>query len=168
MKRSIGFAALVLLMSCQNMEPDSPFTGFETTYELISGSPYNVNGTVSFRERTDGFTTVFIQLSGTAGDAKHPVHLHLGDLSAPKADVAALLNPVVASTGLSETVLTHLADETPVTYKSLTDLSACVKIHQDAAGQGRDVILAGGNIGAAYLSSISNGRSTGITVCKSF
>ena len=162
---SILFA--VVLLGCQEPETVSEFTGNEMSYELISGSEYDVSGTISFKERTDGFSTVVIALNGTDGDAKHPVHVHLGTISTDQAAVAALLSPVLASTGKSETIFTKLADDTPIMYKDITNLEACIKVHLSDEGAGRDVILAGGNIGASYVKGLSGGRMAGIAVCKS-
>lgn len=164
-----SFATILLatvILSCQEPEAVSEFTGNEISYELVAGSEYNVNGTVSFKERTDGFSTVVISLKGTDGDAKHPVHVHLGNIATDKADVAALLSPVVASTGESETVFTKLADDTPILYKNISTLEACIKVHLSDAGAGRDVILAGGNIGASYVKALAGGRQ-GFAECKS-
>jgi hypothetical protein len=166
MKRIISVLLLLALLGCQEPETVSQFTGNETTYELAAGSDYNINGTVTFKERFDGFTTVIIQLKGTDGAVKHPVHLHLGNIATPKADVAALLSPVSASTGISETLLDRLADDTPIRYIDLSAIEACIKIHLADSGDGRDVILAGGNIGAAYIKGLSSGRSTGFAICK--
>lgn len=154
------------LLSCQEPEAVSEFTGNEISYELVAGSEYDVNGSITFKERVDGFTTVAIQLRGTDGDAKHPVHLHLGTIATPQASVAALLSPVVASTGKSETMLDRLADDTPIHYKDISKIEACVKIHLADSGPGRDVVLAGGNIGESYVKELSCGR-VGFAVCGS-
>ncbi|HZY79840.1 MAG TPA: hypothetical protein VFE50_09975 [Cyclobacteriaceae bacterium] len=167
MKGLCTILLVLVLLSCQEPETVSEFTGNEISYELVAGSEYNVNGTISFKERVDGFTTVLIQLKGTDGDLKHPVHLHLGTIATPQADVAALLSPVIASTGKSETLLDHLANDTPIRYKDLSSLEACIKIHLADSGAGRDVILAGGNIGESYVKELSNGRSSGFAVCSS-
>jgi hypothetical protein len=166
MKGLLSIFILVVMISCQEPEAISEFTGNEISYELMSGSEYNVNGTISFKERVDGFTTVIIQLNGTDGQAKHPVHLHLGTISTPKADVAALLSPVLAATGKSETFLDRLADDTPIRYLDISNLEACIKVHLDESGPGRDVILVGGNIGESYVKELSSGRSSGFAICK--
>jgi hypothetical protein len=167
MKGLISILIIVAIVSCQEPETISEFTGNEISYELMPGSDHNVNGTISFKERVDGFTTVIISLKGTDGQAKHPVHLHLGTISTPKADVAALLSPVIASTGESKTLLDRLADDTPIRYKDISNLEACIKIHLDESGPGRDIILAGGNIGESYVKELSSGRSAGFAICNS-
>ena len=166
MKGIASILFMCVLLACQEPDAVSEFTGNELTYELVAASEYDVNGTISFKERVDGFTTVAIQLRGTDGTAKHPVHLHLGTISTPQADVAALLSPVIASTGVSETLLDRLADDTPVKYNDISKLEACIKIHLADSGSGRDVVLAGGNIGESYVKELSAGRQ-GFAPCKS-
>lgn len=156
----------ILLSSCQENVGTSDFTGNENTYDLQSASQYNISGVVTLKEKRDGSTQVVVKLTGTSGESKLPVHLHLGDISTPGADVAALLNPVNAKTGTSETLLKHLADESTVTYSDLIKLNACLKIHLSDVGPERDIILAGVNIGASLSKSIENGR-TGFVPCKS-
>jgi hypothetical protein len=97
---------------------------------------------------------------------KHPVHLHLGDLSVNGADVAALLSPVVGTSGKSETIINKLTDETAITYAELIKLNACVKVHLSDTGVERDIILAAGNIGSAISKTIAGGR-IGVSVCQS-
>ena len=114
----------------------------------------------------DGTANVLVELNGTSGGVKHPVHLHLGDLSINGADVAALLSPVVGSTGKSETRIDKLADDTAITYADLIKLDACVKVHLSDTGTERNIILAAGNIGIAITKTTAGGR-TGVSVCKS-
>lgn len=152
--------------SCQESESISDLTGNEITYALQPGSQYSVSGLVTIRERRDGSSTVLVSLTGTSGDTKLPVHLHLGDITKPGADVAALLSPVNSKTGLSETKLTQLADETSISYAELIKLEACLKIHLSDTGAERDIILAAGNIGESASKAILSGRSA-VGVCKS-
>lgn len=166
-KLILGFVTAFFLLGCQENENlNDDYTGNEVVYALQQASAYSVDGTVTFKERTDGTTAVIVTLSGTEGNSEHPVHLHLGNITEPGADVAALLNPVLGKSGISETKLSRLSDETPVTYKELIDLNACVKIHLAASGPDRDIILAGGNVGIAAETDVSTGRS-GIGICKS-
>ena len=168
MKRLIlGIVIGAGLVGCQENESvQSDFTGNETVYALQQASEYDISGTVTFKEKRDGKALVEIALSGTEGNVEFPVHLHLGDITAADKDVAALLNPVLGKTGLSETTLSILADESAVTYKQLIALEACVKIHLGASGPDRDIILAAGNVGSAASTDVSSGR-VGIGVCKS-
>ena len=162
----VSLVIIIVLASCnENAVTEKEFTGRETVYALQPGSAYAISGTVTFKEKVDGKALVLIHLTGTEGDIQHPVHLHLGDISAPGAEISAVLNPVIGKTGNSETILSKLADESFVTYKDLLDMEACIKIHLAEYGPDRDIILAGGNIGELGK-SISSGR-TEIGVCKS-
>jgi hypothetical protein len=168
MKKIVGILALlVVFTACHETETaKNDFTGNQSIYPLLSGSTYPINGTVTFKEKTDGSTLIQIALSGTEGDLKHPVHLHLGDLSTPDAAVAALLNPVIGKTGISETLLSKLSDESTITYHELVQYNACIKVHLSDAGPDKNIILAGGNIGIASTADATGGRN-GMRVCKS-
>jgi hypothetical protein len=166
MKRIVLVLVLgAVATACQENENISiDTTGNEVTYPLQQASDYDISGTVNIKEKCDGSSLVVVSLTGTEGDIEHPVHLHLGNISSAGADVAALLNPVLGSTGRSETLLKYLSDETEITYRQLVDLSACIKVHLAASGPDRDIILAGGNIGSS--SDIAGGRA-GVGLCKS-
>lgn len=165
MKKIAGIVLLAALaIACKPTENVSEFTGNQTVYALQQASQYVVSGTVTFKEKRDGSAVVVVDLTGTSGNAKYPVHLHLGDLTTQGASVAALLNPLVGSVGKSETTLNQLADETAITYAALIKLNACVKIHLSDSGPERDIVLAAGNVGMA--SRNPNGR-LGVSVCKS-
>jgi hypothetical protein len=165
MKKLIYVVALVMLLAtCQENEVDqSDFTGNESSYALLAGSTYPVSGTVTFKEKKDGSTQIIISVTGTEGEIQHPVHLHLGNIAAPDADVTAVLSPVLGKTGTSETTVSKLADESAITYKQLIELAACVKIHLAASGPDKNIILAAGNIGKS--ADVSGGRLK-ISVCK--
>jgi hypothetical protein len=166
MKNVLGILGIFLLVTaCQENVQISDFTGNETTYALQRSSSYDVSGILTLKERRDGTTTILVELSGTDGMMKHPVHLHLGDLSVKGADVAALLSPVVGSTGKSETRIDKLADETIITYSDLVKINACIKIHLSDNGVERDIILAAANIGTAVQTNA--GGRIGVSVCKS-
>jgi hypothetical protein len=162
MKR-LGLVFLIFI-SCQDQEIATEFTGNEVVYALQAGSSYSVNGTVTIKERKDGSSTILVALSGTDGAPEHPVHLHLGPIGTPDAEIAALLNSVKDSSGKSETNLQRLADESTISYQQLITLNACIKVHLAASGPDRDIILAGGNIGAA-LSAAASARSV-MAVCQ--
>lgn len=167
MKKLWIFALLTVFAACQDTENAlTDLTGNEITYALQAGSVYPVSGTVTFKEKKNGTTLVIVALTGTEGNTLHPVHLHMGDITTPDAEVAALLNPVKGNIGKSETTLEFLADETSVTYSALMEYNACIKIHLADSGPDRDIILAGGNIGSAFNNASGKGRGE-FGVCKS-
>ena len=158
---------LLFVQACQESAEVIEFTGRSYTYNLISASTYNVSGAVTFKEKTNGNTVVMVELDGTEGNLEHPVHLHLGDMSTPDADIAALLSPIIGNKGKSETLVEKLADETKVSYADLLKMEAYISIHLAEFGAERDIILAAGNIGAAYEKQIQSGRRDNIAICKS-
>lgn len=167
MKKIIGMILCgLILFSCQENETTSEFTGNESTYVLQPGPQYNTPGTLTIKERRDGTSTLLVSIQGTSGNTKLPLHLHLGDLATPGANIAALLNPVDSKTGMSETLLTQLADETAISYTELINIEACVKVHLSDTGPEKDIILAGGNIGQSVTKAVSSGR-IGMEACKS-
>jgi hypothetical protein len=166
MKAIAGMLIVACVIACKPSENVSEFTGKETTYALQQASQYVVFGIVTFKEKRDGSTVVAVDLTGTSGNAKYPVHLHLGDLSTQGASIAALLSPIVGKSGKSETTLTQLSDETSVSYADLIKLNACVKIHLSNTGPEKDIVLAAGNVGLSAAKSTSNGR-LGMAVCRS-
>jgi hypothetical protein len=166
MKKLMGLMVFGLVVGCQSPEVVSEFTGVETVYSLQQASVYPISGTVTFKERKDGRTTILVEVDGTSGNASHPVHLHLGDLSVPDAEIAALLTPLSAAIGTSETILQTLSDESVVTYSQLISMRASIKIHLGETGPERNIILAAGNIGVAISDAIPSGRYS-IGICKS-
>jgi hypothetical protein len=140
--------AIAVLTGCQKNEVVSEFTGNQASYGLTPASQYAVSGTVTFKERKDGATTVLIQLTGTDGTSQLPVHLHMGDVSANGAAIAAVLTPAYGKTGTSQTIISQLADQTKVSYRDLLKLSAYINVHASVSGPESAVILAAGNIGA--------------------
>jgi len=155
--------AIAVLAGCQKNEVVSEFTGNQASYGLVQASQYAVSGTVTFKERKDGATTILLQLKGTDGTAQLPVHLHMGDVTSNGATVAAILNSVSGKTGVSETVITQLADQTKVSYKDLLKLSAYINVHASISGPESAVILAAGNIGSNGTKVSSSSR---IGICS--
>lgn len=158
-----------LLFSCDDSSSNSAdeFTGRESAFILQQGSDFPISGTVTFKERTDFSLQVVVELTGTEGNITHPVHLHYGNLSIPDAEIAVLLNDLNAANGISETIVNVLSDESKFKFDDLATFEGSVKIHLAANGDGRNVVLAGGNIGLAADKSNSGGRVNKIAVCQS-
>ncbi len=155
--------AVAVLAGCQKAEVVSEFTGNQASYGLVPASQYAVSGTVTFKERKDGATTVLVQLKGTDGTAQLPVHLHMGDMATNGAAIAAILDPANAKTGTSETIIAQLADQTKVSYRDLLKLSAYINVHASVSGPESAVILAAGNIGVNGTNPSSSAR---IGICS--
>lgn len=165
---SLLFITSLAFVSCSDDDQaeNDLFTGREVTYNLLQGSDFPVYGTVTFKERKDLSLQAEIKLEGTEGDAAHPAHMHYGDISNPDAEMALPLNDLSAETGESITIITKLMDETSFGYDDLLVFDGSVKVHLSATGDGKNVVLAGGNIGKGAKVSGANGRVK-IAVCKS-
>lgn len=165
-RNSLLLVLIVFIGSCAPNEQASEFTGNQVTYSLIQSSQYLVSGSVTYKEMRDGNTLVLVELKGTSGESKYPIHLHLGDLSVQGASVAGLLEPIVGNIGYSQTIFKQLADETPITYTNLTKLNSCIKIHLSSTGPQKDIVLAASNVGSAATKPLSSGRLD-ISICGS-
>ena len=174
MRKQVGILVFlsivaVVLVQCDTREISKneieDLTGNSVTYALQPASSWNVSGTVVFSEKKDGSTLVNIQLSGLNSSSEHPVHLHMGNIATDGAAVAALLQPLNGKTGESQTVLSHLADESSISFSDIKEWNACIKIHLSAFGEGQDVVLAAGNIGSAVSKDM--GGRVAIGVCRS-
>ena len=118
--RGLLFASI--LIAFKPSENISEFTGNKSTYTLQQSSLYKISGTVILKEKRDGTALVSVELTETSREAKYPVHLHLGDLATTSVSVEALLTPLAGKTEKSETILTHLDDETQLIYSNLIKL----------------------------------------------
>ena len=163
MRNALILCSLLLFWSCESDDPgDNIFTGVSTTYNLTNvDAQYNGGGTVVFKERTDQSVTIEITMQPTGSGGSHPAHLHYGTFDIPDAEMAAMLTPVDATTGISITTLSQLLDGTDITYQDLMLFDGSIKIHQDD-GANKAVVLAAVNIG------INAGiNSQEIAVCSS-
>jgi hypothetical protein len=170
MKKIFSYlTALLVIASCSetNTLEDQEYTGRVISYELQQASEFPTSGDVTFKERSDKSVEIIVTLSGTEGEIHHPVHLHSDNISTPDAPIAVLLNDLYGKTGISTTIISKLADEKTFQFDDVEQYFGSVKIHLSSYGDGRDVVLAGGNIGLAIGKEQSiNGRIK-IAVCQS-
>ncbi len=151
---NIGLALLIVVGTACQSEEVSQYTGQEVSYSLIEGAFFDqaTAGTLVARERTDQSVEIIVELTGTADEAIHPVHLHFGSL-ADDQPVAAWLNPledVGDHQSQSITRLDHLYNDSPMTFALFEQMDGSVKIHFEESGQWEDVILGATNIGRNY------------------
>ncbi|MEL6557759.1 MAG: hypothetical protein AAFQ94_06210 [Bacteroidota bacterium] len=140
------FSCLVILFGCGQ---DSENTE-SITYELPSGPNSEISGSMVVSKNDDGSATFFIKLTGTIQGFEYPTHLHYGDLSVADAKVAALLTPTSGDTGISETVVSLLSDDTAISYDDILSGQYSVKIHLGDNTEDKQVIIAASNVGAAF------------------
>lgn len=167
MKYLVSTLLVICLIACESNKKsvDSSLTGTEVTYTLYQGSDYNISGTVTFKETQTQSTVISIDLSGTDKGLLHPTHLHFDNIEG-NGDIAAVLNPVDGTTGISTTTLEEFEDASKVTYQQLLELEASIKVHLSATQPGKSIILAGGNVGLSDSKKNPFGR-VNIAVCKS-
>lgn len=157
----------IQLCGCSSDDSEIPindFTGNETIYPLSQGSEFPISGTATFKEMTNGNTMLLVELTGTEGTEMHPVHFHEGDITEDGA-IIFMPNPVSAATGISETEISIMPDGTKITYEELNNLNANIRVHLEESGPGAMVVLAGGNIGAAYQNNPSGSGRLAIPIC---
>ena len=140
---------------------DEDLTGKVLIYDLVSGSDYNVDGTITFEEKQDGSLKATIKIGATGEPLLHPAHLHYGSY-AKDAEMAGMLGPVNGETGEGITEIVKLADGSTLGFDALKDFDGHVKIHGDD-GPNKDVILAYGNIGKNINFSTN---ATAFAVCE--
>lgn len=142
---------LILFISCfvacndDDSALENDLTGRVLVYDLLSGSDYNVDGTISFEEKKEGGLRATISIGATGESILHPAHIHYGAY-AKDAEMATMLKPVDGQTGKSITDIDMLADGTRFDFEILKEFDGHVKIHGDD-GPNKDLILAYGNIG---------------------
>lgn len=142
---------------------ETDLTGRKLVYNLVSGSDYNVDGSISFEEKKDGGLRASISIGATGESAFHPAHIHYGPY-AKDAEMATMLNPVDGETGKSTTDIDMLADGSRFDFEALKEFDGHVKIHGDD-GPNKDLILAYGNIGK-NMNNLSAVVSASISLCK--
>tara|TARA_R110001606_G_scaffold399291_1_gene583770 strand:+ start:12618 stop:13160 length:543 start_codon:yes stop_codon:yes gene_type:complete len=139
---------LLAIVACKDEEIDpAALTGKSVTYSLFTGAQdWGYQGEATFAERNDGNTLLTIELTGPSGTTQFPAHLHYGAYSL-EADMAAMLTPVDAATGKSETLLKQLANGDEISYAELINFDGHIKVHL-GDGDNKSVILVYGNIGS--------------------
>jgi hypothetical protein len=135
------------------------------SYPLYQGSEYNISGNVTFKETKDKSTVIILNLNGTENGLLHPVHLHFDNITG-NGEIASVLNPVNGKSGISTTTLGALDNNSSITYSQLLEMEASIKIHLSDTEPGKNIILAGGNIGISDSKSDPFGRFE-ISICKS-
>lgn len=120
------------------------------TYKLPAITENEISGSLIVSKNEDGTATFSIKLEGTIKGFNYPTHLHYGDLGIADAKVAAMLNPTSGDTGISETVVSTLSDDSPITYEDIITGQFSVKIHLGDNTEDKKVILTASNVGASY------------------
>lgn len=141
----------VLLYSCTETERPSRYVQ-STIYELQQTSEYKYTGQLEVGELKTGELEFVITLNGEKGSkaVTYPAHLHYGPYGTPDAPMAAMLNPIYASSLVGATILNELSNGNVINYESFKTFNGHIKVHLASEGPDYDVILVAGNVGANY------------------
>lgn len=123
-------------------------TGDVETYELGSVSNPAISGTATFSKRVNNNTLIAISLEGTPADGDHPSHIHL-NTAAEGGGIAISLNNVNGQSGVSNTSVSQLNDETPITYDELVEFNGYINVHLSPSEL--STLVAQGDIGQNAL-----------------
>ncbi len=147
----LGLVIGILFFSCQETERPSRYVQ-STIYELQQTSDYKYTGQLEVGELKTGELEFVITLKGEKGSkaVTYPAHLHYGPYGDPDAPMAAMLNPVYASSLVGATILNELSNGNTINYESFKTFNGHIKVHLSSEGPDYEVILVAGNVGANY------------------
>lgn len=157
------FTALLLVSmccwsGCGNDDDGAVPAQLEKTYPLTAVDNSGVSGTVTFTKQDTQTTLVTIALNNTDAGNTHPAHIHMNNAS-EGGPIVVPLTSVDGATGLSETEVTALSDNTPVTYEELLAFDGHVNVHLSASEIA--TLISQGNIGANYTGGNNNNNNNG-------
>ncbi|MFT6166515.1 MAG: hypothetical protein ACJAV5_001861 [Vicingaceae bacterium] len=121
-------------------------TGRTKTYTLAEKDTPGISGNVLFSERVNGESLAKITLTGTPQGGSHPAHIH-GNNAATTGPIVYTFPPVNGDSGISETNISALDDNTAITYDGILTYNGYINVHL-SAGTGLSTIVAQGNIGS--------------------
>ncbi len=120
-------------------------TGESKEYMLNSVAIAEIDGTATFFERVNGEALAIIMLNNTPADGMHPGHIHANSAE-EGGDILFTFNPVIGATGISETNVAALADDSSFGYAEVLTVDGYINIHLSTEDLG--TLVAQGNIGA--------------------
>jgi hypothetical protein len=167
--KSLVLAALVVLVSCQEQEDESIYSGRSISYDLFQSSDFDYKGLALVRELKSGDLEIEIDMEGPGSEEMYffAGHLHFGSYDAEGADIAYLLNPVDIRTLNSKTILGQLSNGEKLDFDSFNSFNGHIKIHLADEGPDYSIILVSGNIGA-NPNSIEGFDRDRITLCTPY
>ena len=120
-------------------------TGDSKVYALAEKDVPTISGTATFFKRVNGTALSILNIQNTLPGAMHPAHIHEND-AATGGPIAFTFNPVNGDTGLSNTQVEKLDDDTEITYDQILTFDGYINVHLSAAQL--STIVAQGNIGS--------------------
>ncbi|WP_197026360.1 CHRD domain-containing protein [Polaribacter sp. Hel_I_88] len=120
-------------------------TGDSKVYALAEKDVPTISGTATFFKRVNGTALSILNIQNTLPGAMHPAHIHEND-AATGGPIAFTFNPVNGDTGLSNTQVEKLDDDTEITYDEILTFDGYINVHLSSAQL--STIVAQGNIGS--------------------
>jgi len=130
---------LLFITSCETDDDPIP-EQFETTFSIEELDDSGVFGEITFLKTDNNSTLITVRLDGTQTGNSHPVRIHS---TSPEQEgpVVRQLNPVNGSTGISQTLVTVLADGTATTYEDWVSFDGYVLIHESEENMEMQIAL---------------------------
>ncbi|MHA7842172.1 MAG: CHRD domain-containing protein [Winogradskyella sp.] len=132
-------------------------TGESKSYNLGERDVVGISGSVVFEERINGEALATIMLSGTPDGGMHPAHIHM-NTAAEGGGILYTFNAVDGTTGMSQSNLAMLDDDSTFGYSDVLTVDGYVNVHLSMNELG--TIVAQGDIGQNELT----GESTSYTL----
>ena len=127
-------------------------TGNTVVYDLATADVPDISGIATFSERENGEALAVIALDGTFDADVHPGHIHM-NTAVEGGAIAFTFNPVIGATGISQTNVSALDDNSSFGYSDILDYDGYINIHLSA--DDLDVLVAQGDIGQNDLTGDS-------------
>ncbi|WP_246034751.1 CHRD domain-containing protein [Polaribacter aestuariivivens] len=120
-------------------------SGESKAYVLAEKDVPGISGTATFYKRVNNTALAVLNIQNTPAGGMHPAHIHEND-AATGGDIAFTFNVVNGDTGMSNTQVETLDDNTPITYDDILSFDGYINVHLSATQLG--TIVAQGNIGS--------------------
>jgi len=133
-------------------------SGEAEVYALGSVSDPAISGTATFEKRVNGETLVTVSLDGTTAGNSHPSHIH-ANTAAQGGGIMIDLNNIDGATGESRTNVSHLNNDTPITYDELLNYNGYLNVHLSSANLA--TLIAQGDIGQNELTGDTESYTLG-------
>ena len=127
-------------------------TGTEKIYELSEKAVAGISGTATFKQRKNGEALAVLELMNTPEEGMHPAHIH-SNTALQGGGIVFTFNPVDGSTGMSQTNVAMLDDETAFIFDDVLEFDGYINVHLSAEDLG--TIVAQGDIGQNELTGES-------------
>ena len=124
---------------------ENELTGESEVYALSSVDVPSASGTATFYERVNGEALAVLDLINTVDGEMHPAHIHAGSVATAPGAILFTFNSVDGTTGVSQTNVSVLDDDTVFGYDDVLTVDGYINVHLSAGDLG--TLVAQGDIG---------------------